>query len=421
MTTPIAPLALPTLAPLRARLLNALSSRALPCQVLLDAGTETPPVCQLSLNGVAAAQTHEAPAAPAASLFLRSGEALWRLDWSSLEALALRPELDAWRCARPVNAQDFVFLPQELCLAVLERLLTPALAQLEALLGCEVRCTAAPSADIAWQGALPFVLRLPQGETIFLRLSWADDAAARMLLEQLEQLPLHTVPPRPAEKVACRLEAGSMRLSVAEAADLGVGDVLLPETWAGETPRLRLPGGRAVVCRREDGLLTILGPDAGQDGEAHVQRESEETMSDEQTTPPVPETTAQDAAAAPLWDTTAIGSLELPVVFELGSLHLRLDELAALTPGYTFALGGSASSPLVDIRVGGRVLAQGRLVDVGGMPGVQITRMQPDGAGEPGAAPAAEATDTPETAPAQQPADAPTQEPQEDGDGTGRD
>lgn len=47
--------------------------------------------------------------------------------------------------------------------------------------------------------------------------------------------------------------------------------------------------------------------------------------------------------------------------------------LAAITPGHTFALGGEASSVPVYVRVGGKIAARGRLVDVGGIPGVQIT------------------------------------------------
>ena len=42
---------------------------------------------------------------------------------------------------------------------------------------------------------------------------------------------------------------------------------------------------------------------------------------------------------------------------------------------YTFALNGDASSVPVLLRIGGRIAARGRLVDVGGMPGVQITGM----------------------------------------------
>lgn len=378
MTTdiPSQSLALPAFSPLKARLLNALVCRALPLSVALDAGTASQVVCRLSINGTAASREHEPPCTPAATLFLRSGDGLWRLEWSSLEALALRPELADWRRSQPVECQNFSLLPQELCLAVLERLLTPALARLGDLLGCDVRCTATPADDPGWEGPLPLVLRLPDGQAIFLRLFWAEESAARMLLEQMERLPLHRVrPPRLAESFACPLEAGSMHLSVQEVRELDTGDVLLPEVWTMDMPRLRLPRGRALACRLAEGILSVLGPDAGTPDGDHAENTSEEGMNEAQNAAPAEDAQEQAVAEEPLMESTALDSLELSVVFEIGRLHLRLDELASLTPGHTFALGGSACSPVVDVRVAGRVLAQGRLVDVGGMPGVQITRI----------------------------------------------
>lgn len=98
--------------------------------------------------------------------------------------------------------------------------------------------------------------------------------------------------------------------------------------------------------------------------------------------------TGEEAAAdgQPLLDEAAVGALELPVTFELDSLQLRVDELAALRPGYTLALGGDIASVPVGIRVGGRMLARGRLVDVGGMPGVQIVALEPAGSAAPAGA-----------------------------------
>ena len=128
----------------------------------------------------------------------------------------------------------------------------------------------------------------------------------------------------------------------------------------------------------------------GDPGRESAEKESEDGMSEEQL---APAGAVQDdglAAEAPTVAPAPVGALELPVVFEIGRLHLRLAELAALVPGHTLALGGETPSPVVDIRVAGQLLAQGRLVDVGGMPGVQITRMHaagqnggtPQGAGD---------------------------------------
>ena len=387
---PSRPFIPPMLPPLQARLVNALVCRALPLTVPLDAGAEQPVPCTLSFNVAAATAERDVPFAPAAVLYLSSGEDLWRLEWSSLEALALRPDLAAWRSALPAGEQTFVRLPGELCLAVLERLLVPALQQLEDFLGCELRCAGTPQTEIVWGGQLPLRLDLPGGEAVFLRLSWARENAARYLLERLEQLPMRTeAKVRFTGTLACPLEAGQRHLSADEAATLVPGDVLLPESWAPETPRLRLPQGRALACRLGEGILSVLGPDMGDPGREPAEKGSEDGMSEEHLAPTgavQDDGPAAESAVAP----ASVGALELPVVFEIGRLHLRLDELAALIPGHTLALGGETPSPVVDIRVAGQLLAQGRLVDVGGMPGVQITRMHaagqdsgtPQGAGD---------------------------------------
>lgn len=69
-----------------------------------------------------------------------------------------------------------------------------------------------------------------------------------------------------------------------------------------------------------------------------------------------------------------VGELELPVVFELERRLLTVRDVEALAPGYTFALGGDALSP-VTLTVNGRPVARGRLVDLNGTLGVQLTEV----------------------------------------------
>ncbi|HIU18205.1 MAG TPA: type III secretion system cytoplasmic ring protein SctQ [Candidatus Avidesulfovibrio excrementigallinarum] len=376
----VRPLGVPALSPLRVRLLNALVARALPAEVLLDAGADAALSGRLAVNSAAAAALESAPFAPAATLFVQSGGALWKLEWSSLEALGLRPELRQWRESQAADGQDFALLPEGLRLAVLERLLAPSLAALGNFLGCETRCAACP-VEPAWSEPVPLALTLPGGgATVFLRLYWSDEGAARFILERLETLPLRA---RPASAgncaVPCRLEVGGMRLTPEELAGLACGDVLLPERWTPETPLLCPQGGAALVCRLSSGELTVVGPDAAASDAPGVTSKSVEVSMSE----PVAEHGEEAAAGGqPLLDEAAVGAMELPVTFELASLQLRVDELAALQPGYTLALGGDVASVPIGIRVGGRMLAHGRLVDVGGMPGVQIVALEPAGAPE---------------------------------------
>lgn len=377
---------LPSLPPLRARLLNALITRALPVEFTADAGTDAAAPCVLDVNGEVAALEHPAPFAPAATLFLLTGDSLWKLECSSLEALALRPELAAWRAASEDGVpcgNQFSALPEALRLAVLERLFAPALDRLGRWVGCEAKFSAVPAQEPEWADPLPLKLALPGDESVYLRLFRADERAARFLLERLETLPLRRAPAVAPDTLAaaalsCPVEVGGMRLSPREAAALVPGDILLPERWTPETPRLILPGGAALVCRVDNGALSVQGRDAAQPPSHEPSDVNEvamtEPVAEHAEVSEIPESVG---GGEPLLDQGALAALELPVSFELAALNLRVEEVAALAPGYTFALGGDAASVPVFVRVGGRIAARGRLVDVGGMPGVQITALTP--------------------------------------------
>lgn len=383
------PPSLPSLPPLRARLLNALVSRALPREFVVDSAAASAARCRLDLHDTAALES-PVPFSPAATLFFLTGDSAWKLEFSSLEPLALRPELAAWRAsgitggvaAKEETAQagknDFFGLPEPLRLAVLERLFWPALNSLARWLGCEAKFGSVPGSAPVWAQALPLTLTLPGGERVYLRLFWADEGAARFVLERLEALPLRGVPDAagalPDAALACLIEIGRMSLSPKEAASLAPGDILLPERWTPEAPRLLLPGGAALACRLENGVLSVLGPDATLPPPCGQSSDSSEVSMTEPVSE-YAEVSEKAAEPTPVLDRDAIAALELPVTFELAGLSLRVEEVAAIAPGYTFALGGDVSSVPVFLRIGGRVAARGRLVDVGGMPGVQITGM----------------------------------------------
>jgi type III secretion protein Q len=66
--------------------------------------------------------------------------------------------------------------------------------------------------------------------------------------------------------------------------------------------------------------------------------------------------------------------LEVAVSFELERKVMTVSELEALAPGRSFPLGTDPLSP-VTLTVNGRALASGRLVELGGVLGVQITKL----------------------------------------------
>ena len=84
---------------------------------------------------------------------------------------------------------------------------------------------------------------------------------------------------------------------------------------------------------------------------------------------------AGEDPAAPPEAAVNLDTLELTVTFELDRRLMSIAEIAALTPGYTFTLPADMGGP-VTVRANGKSLGKGRLVDVGGVLGVQLVSLE---------------------------------------------
>ena len=71
-------------------------------------------------------------------------------------------------------------------------------------------------------------------------------------------------------------------------------------------------------------------------------------------------------------DSTEQNDIDIRLSFELDRRLITVGELASLEPGYVFTMDGSGQSP-VTIRANGKAIARGRLVDLSGTLGVQLT------------------------------------------------
>lgn len=411
------PFQAPALSPLRAHLHNVLGTRERPWTVRV-ADRE----CLLDLA--------ELPSPPACVFEIRCGDRLWRLEAGNVELIRLHPALAA------VDAD--AELPSGLVQALLELLAAPALAAAQSLLdmplelaGCrladpgdagehpekkpgEASGTAADlllrvplsSAEAALFGeravaarpsgskgspadspaaspadspapqeaqavsedaAAGAGARLPEGADaaseadgafwlpVPLRLVVPDRESALALIERLGTLPPRRTP-RPDLPVAVVIEAGRMALTVRELSGLEAGDVLLPGSYPAADGNVTLSvGGVSWLCAlsgRTAVVSSLLNPAAPQE---------------------VPMSEQNAEAAAP--GGVAVGELELPVVFELERRLLAVRDVEALAPGYTFALGCDALAP-VTLTVNGRAVARGRLVDLNGTLGVQLTETE---------------------------------------------
>ena len=360
------PIQAPRLSPEKARFWNALVSRLLPVQICLDSGTPNPPKAEISCP-VPCVRVGES----AYTLFVNFN-GFWRLDFDNLDILRVRPELDQWLCADRENR--FAHLPEGLIRAVLERLFLRVLDDISRFSGMPAFFVGAPKAvtQPRFSQYLDCLLRV-EGErpvTSLVRLSWQDSSTLMPLLERLESLPLRAMsdavrPLLPLLSFEAALEIGRMQLTWEEVRSLEPGCVLLPTILSPDRPSVRLAGGLRLVSSLNQCTLTLEHKETPSSRVPH----GVQTMSD------TAEKTAQDASERPLLGAEDLGSVELPITFELPGIKLSLAECSRLVPGTTFTLSSDAASLPVTILASGRPVAVGRLVDVGGTMGVQLTQL----------------------------------------------
>ena len=138
--------------------------------------------------------------------------------------------------------------------------------------------------------------------------------------------------------------AGQTVLSEEQFNDLTEGDVVLPEVWYPQTQRAELNllcGSQTLYqahCQYEDDVLTFLD-----------------------SWNPISENEMKNT-----------DQLEITLTFELDRKTVTLGDLKSIQAGYTFAMTNNSATP-VTILANGKPVARGRLVDINGVIGVQVT------------------------------------------------
>jgi type III secretion system YscQ/HrcQ family protein len=195
-----------------------------------------------------------------------------------------------------------------------------------------------------------------------LRLRAEDEAGCLALAERLASFPAWRNPRSAAWPVPVTLAAGRMTLPAAEWEALAVSDILLPPDYPAAQGRLALllaNGGELNLSVRSGRAEVIAWNTSEVTTVSDLNQPPESTSTD----PPPPET-APPGPAAP----------EVIITFEGGKKLLPWGDLEALAPGRSFPLEVDPLGP-VTLAVNGRALAAGRLVDLGGTLGVEITRL----------------------------------------------
>jgi type III secretion system YscQ/HrcQ family protein len=186
--------------------------------------------------------------------------------------------------------------------------------------------------------------------------------------------------------VEVRAVVGQSKLTPAELAGLTVGDIIVPTEFTLKAGESGLAGQVDLLLGAGRGEARMRGEVVGWDGNMYKVRVDEflkgsgrrETQVSEgemvegdvgAEAPPEGGEAPADAEGAQILE-----DVPLPLVVELGRLNMTVREIAELRRGQVLDLGRGASEP-VALVVEGRMIGAGKLVNVEGEIGVQITNL----------------------------------------------
>ncbi|HWW03980.1 FliM/FliN family flagellar motor switch protein [Collimonas sp.] len=166
-------------------------------------------------------------------------------------------------------------------------------------------------------------------------------------------------------QVRARLQVGITRLHAGQIAELSLGDLIWMDAASLGKHGLRVGfdigtkgGNTFFYANWKQKLLTVISPPMD-------------------STPGFQDLAANFSENAHMH--IDMNQLELPVSFDLGELSLPVSEIAHIVPDYVFQLPDEAADALVNVRVHGKLIAQGNLVLVGRRLAVRLTKIrQPD-------------------------------------------
>lgn len=284
----------------------------------------------------------------AAVLDITLGDSLWKVFLSDISCI-LRHEAFASH-----GGFDIDSLPHEVQKAVLSSLLAPALRLLQdstgktaAIQNISLLPEKLPASGIGLRMSLSGDASQTD-KTMFALLSPSDRKAAMEAAGMLAALPLRPNPLLAATAAAVPLEVafetGYLFLELEAVKALEKGDMLIPEAWP-------FSQGRAGL-RIYHGISAVLAGDCSlREGSAVLETPLAEEVG-----------TSMDNC----------NDLEIRLSFELDRRLITVGELSSIAPGFTFPLTNPADS-LVTVRANGKAVARGRIVDMDGTLGVQIT------------------------------------------------
>jgi type III secretion system YscQ/HrcQ family protein len=263
----------------------------------------------------------------------------------------------------PITADELAVLPPSLQASLVTHAIDDLIHQVTARMGLSPEVRALLSAERIADAPLPSAPEAvglgwridEEGRTWLHGALWLSAALARRVVD------LMAGPPTPGRGVAVdrlrlplRVELGRTGLTAGELGGLEPDDVVLVQEHRWDEGRVTVivAANLRYAARVADGQLTVGA------------REETEPLSDDA------DDQTDEVALADLDDVT------VSVAFDLGRLELAIGELRRVAEGYVFDL----ERPLdraVALRVGGRLIGRGELVEIEGSLGVRVIEIFP--------------------------------------------
>lgn len=239
-------------------------------------------------------------------------------------------------------------LPKEILLAAIEQILEPKISFLSELLDSKI---AIVSANDSFKSifSLDFTYK-DQNYEFPLRLNFMSLEALKKIQERL--LHLKTAPNNLDFYIRLGFIAGEMNLNSMELQSLENGDVLIPEAFYLAENKLKATLGINELYFDFKHSQAIL--------KSYSQKNS---------------ISQKDNKMDDSNNTIDPNSIDFTVKFELDNKLMKLNELKALKEGSIIAIGADMTSP-IKILVNDKHIASGKIVDLGGTLGIQITSLK---------------------------------------------
>lgn len=275
-------------------------------------------------------------------------------------------------------------LPEPVIWALLEGFLSPDLARLEGVLGTAVTFSSPVSPVPPGTLSIPFILDFQGRDDIrksvhgFFHLPFKA-AGIELMEKALARFPVRIWEDSRAGMVKKTIffEIGRLNIVLRDLRRLRAGDVLLPNQWYPLDNRIALRisplrlfceyetgNAEAIVSFSEEETVNDIPaglPETGRDGQTGNQDMTEKETSRE--------TSAQTVAA----DT---GRLEMDLTFEIGKTIMTIEEISKLSQGQVVRLPHKIEDGVpTEIRSNNQLIAKGRIINISGDVGVQITQI----------------------------------------------